>query len=403
MGACSSKQASSETVQDETHDQFTSLATPGSRQSGRRASLGREGLELPELQSKLEKLDEERTRVQEELRRLQSAAALDQDGESDGTGGSGGSGGDKPRVRFSKFDGIDATMATSPQPASDRTPQVSRRVSSGTTMGRLSSYRAGNSNEAAQNEPRQDKLASGRDIKALTEMVNRGRRRTRYTHRSSGSAEQPSSSTDPSVSIHYLPRGGVHVTTKYGAVQFGLPPETIKDAMQLDLQVPGIFVVPKDRFNLKYGTNTAEIEFPGYWNFFIKGRSPTLVCTSEAANVLSRVVDETLEGVREPGARANARTHARVRVREREREREHGRERAAASAWRRGGRSRVRNSRPCNARAMRAKGVGGRAWRVRHSHARHHHNAQQHAARCLSLSLSLSLSRSLALSLARSC
>ena len=53
--------------------------------------------------------------------------------------------------------------------------------------------------------------------------------------------------------------------------------------------MPGIFVVPKDRFNLKYGTNTAEVEFPGYWNFFLKGRSTTLVCTSEAANILSRV------------------------------------------------------------------------------------------------------------------
>ena len=60
--------------------------------------------------------------------------------------------------------------------------------------------------------------------------------------------------------------------------------------------MPGIFVVPKDRFNLKYGTNTAEVEFPGYWNFFLKGRSTTLVCTSEAANILSRVIDETLEG-----------------------------------------------------------------------------------------------------------
>ena len=63
-------------------------------------------------------------------------------------------------------------------------------------------------------------------------------------------------------------------------------------------QVPGIYVIPKDRFNLKYGTNTAEVEFPGYFNFFVKGRSTTLVCTSEAANILSRVIDETLEGVR---------------------------------------------------------------------------------------------------------
>ena len=62
--------------------------------------------------------------------------------------------------------------------------------------------------------------------------------------------------------------------TRYGAVQFGLPPETIKDSMSGGLEVPGIFVVPKDRFNLKYGTNTAEVEFPGYFNFFVKVRAP---------------------------------------------------------------------------------------------------------------------------------
>ena len=31
----------------------------------------------------------------------------------------------------------------------------------------------------------------------------------------------------------YLPRGGVHVTTKYGAIQFGMPPETVKASLPL--------------------------------------------------------------------------------------------------------------------------------------------------------------------------
>ena len=267
----------------------------GQRGSQRRASLTQS--ELPELQSRLEKLDEERTRVQEELRRLQSAADLEVQED-----GGGSNSGDKPRVRFSKFDGIDAATAAYAQPVpppSGPQPAAARRTSSANSMARLSSYRgasAASSSAASDSSVRkEDALANGgRDLKGLTEMVNRGRRRTRYTHRASGG--ESASVTNGDTKVNYLPRGGVHVTTKYGAVQFGLPPETIKDSMQMQLAVPGIFVIPKDRFNLKYGTNTAEVEFPGYWNFFIKGQSTTLVCTSEAANILSRVIDETLEG-----------------------------------------------------------------------------------------------------------
>ena len=87
--------------------------------------------------------------------------------------------------------------------------------------------------------------------------------------------------------------------TKHGAVQFGIPPETIKDPMRLGLEVPSYYVVPKERFNLKFGTNTCEGEFPAYWNFFIKGKSTTLVCNSEAASVITNVMDEVLEGPKE--------------------------------------------------------------------------------------------------------
>jgi len=38
------------------------------------------------------------------------------------------------------------------------------------------------------------------------------------------------------------------------------------------------------------------VEFPAYWNFFVKGRSTTLICTDEAAELLKKVVDEVLEG-----------------------------------------------------------------------------------------------------------
>ena len=41
----------------------------------------------------------------------------------------------------------------------------------------------------------------------------------------------------PPAPVTHLPRGGVHVQTCHGAVQFGIPPETIKDSMALGLEV----------------------------------------------------------------------------------------------------------------------------------------------------------------------
>ena len=255
------------------------------RQQGRRVSLtgSADGRPQPELQQKLEKLDEERHQLQEELRRLQSAAALEQDG-GDGASDSGASAaGDKPRVRFSRAEGMleparpDAIAENSRAGSS---ASISRRISTASGksgLGRLSSYRSSSSvgGTSASNIDEHSgqhrdgsggggggggaSIGRGNDIKLLSEMVNRGRRRTRYTHRAPGvevgtlggkpSTAPASSSSD--AKVVFLPRGGVHVTTKYGAVQFGLPPETIKDSMQMGLTVPGIFVVPKDRFNLK--------------------------------------------------------------------------------------------------------------------------------------------------------
>ena len=77
----------------------------------------------------------------------------------------------------------------------------------------------------------------------------------------------------------------------------GIPPETIKDSMRLSLDVPTFYVVPKERFNLKFGTNTCEAEFPAYFAFFIKGTSVTLICGPDAAATISKVVDEVLEAI----------------------------------------------------------------------------------------------------------
>ena len=69
----------------------------------------------------------------------------------------------------------------------------------------------------------------------------------------------------PLLDVTRLPRGGISIQTKaVGAVQFGIPPETIKDSMRLGLEVPRVFIVPVERFCREIGPalgiNLAEFE-----------------------------------------------------------------------------------------------------------------------------------------------
>lgn len=96
--------------------------------------------------------------------------------------------------------------------------------------------------------------------------------------------------------VTHLPRGGVRVETKAGPIQFGIPPETIKDSMILDLPIPTHYVIPRIRFNRRLGINTAEFEFPAYFNFFILKKQVNLITDPEGENVIRRVFQETLFG-----------------------------------------------------------------------------------------------------------
>ena len=69
----------------------------------------------------------------------------------------------------------------------------------------------------------------------------------------------------PLLEVTKLPRGGISIQTQaVGAVQFGIPPETIKDSMRLGLEVPRVFIVPVERFCREIGPalgiNLAEFE-----------------------------------------------------------------------------------------------------------------------------------------------
>lgn len=102
-----------------------------------------------------------------------------------------------------------------------------------------------------------------------------------------------------------LPKGGKIVMTEIGPIQFGIPPETIKDSMVLGLGIPAFFVVPTERFVKKFGPsqgiNVAEFEFPAYCNFFFKnGKRVCLVVNSEDVKTrIQNVFQETLLGPRE--------------------------------------------------------------------------------------------------------
>ena len=93
-----------------------------------------------------------------------------------------------------------------------------------------------------------------------------------------------------------LPRGGYLVDTKAGYIQFGSPPETIKDTMRLPEGVPLIFVLPKNLFNADKGISLGELEFPIYWNFFIRQKKTTIIGTREEGRRLVRVLREAVFG-----------------------------------------------------------------------------------------------------------
>jgi len=93
-----------------------------------------------------------------------------------------------------------------------------------------------------------------------------------------------------------LPRGGFLVDSPEGYIQFGAPPETIKDTMALPKSVPLVFVLPRALFDWRKGINLADLEFPIYYNFFIRQKKTHIICTREQAGRLVRALQEALFG-----------------------------------------------------------------------------------------------------------
>ena len=102
------------------------------------------------------------------------------------------------------------------------------------------------------------------------------------------------------MSQHYgyitLPRGGYVVPTSEGRIQFGAPPETIKDTLTTENGVPEVFVMPREMFNWTKGINVSDMEFPIYYHYFIKGTRPLICGTMAQAQKLATALREAVFG-----------------------------------------------------------------------------------------------------------
>jgi CRP-like cAMP-binding protein/phosphoribosyl 1,2-cyclic phosphodiesterase len=96
--------------------------------------------------------------------------------------------------------------------------------------------------------------------------------------------------------VTVLPRGGYLIDSPVGYIQFGAPPETIKDTMALPESVPQIFVLPRELFHRQKGISIAELEFPIYYNFFIRKRRTTIIGTRDQIAKLIRTLNEAIFG-----------------------------------------------------------------------------------------------------------
>ncbi|GMH59388.1 hypothetical protein TL16_g02820 [Triparma laevis f. inornata] len=97
----------------------------------------------------------------------------------------------------------------------------------------------------------------------------------------------------------FLPRGGVLVRTESDDnidIQFGIPPETIKDSMSLGYNVPQYFVIGVEMFDRIGARSLAEFEFPAYFNFFCLKRQVTIICRKYMKDSIRKIFTETLLG-----------------------------------------------------------------------------------------------------------
>lgn len=91
-----------------------------------------------------------------------------------------------------------------------------------------------------------------------------------------------------------LKKGGIVIQTKIGNIQFGIPPESVKDSINAGLTVPSVYIIPHNRFDKDKTLSAAEFEFPAYFNFFILKKNICLVADKNTEEAIRTIFQETL-------------------------------------------------------------------------------------------------------------
>jgi len=93
-----------------------------------------------------------------------------------------------------------------------------------------------------------------------------------------------------------LPRGGLLVQWDDFVAQLGAYPETIKDTLKGETGVPNLFIQPESLFDIHNGISLAELEFPLYYNYYVKGRKLRFICRPEQSRPIFRLLKEAVFG-----------------------------------------------------------------------------------------------------------
>ncbi len=93
-----------------------------------------------------------------------------------------------------------------------------------------------------------------------------------------------------------LKRGGLLIGSSAGPLQIGAVPETIKDTMMSEEGVPEVFIMPRRLFSAERAISLAELEFPIYYNFFLRSRKTRILCRAAQLAVLKKVMSQSLFG-----------------------------------------------------------------------------------------------------------
>lgn len=79
-----------------------------------------------------------------------------------------------------------------------------------------------------------------------------------------------------------LSKGGLIINSSIGNIQYGIPPETVKDSMSMGTAVPEYYIIPMLRFDWNEGISLMEFEFPAYYNFFLRKQNKIkVICDSK--------------------------------------------------------------------------------------------------------------------------